>query len=493
VLSLLGALLLGALLLGAFLPGRALPARGAAVFAAAQDPMANVTVNPGAGLPPVPPGAIGLNTAVFDGDMTDSAIPGLLKTAGVSALRYPGGSYADIFDWSANTAAGGFDAPGTAFDANFIPMAQAAGAQPIVTVNYGTGTPDLAASWVQDANVTHNDGITYWEVGNEVYGNGFYGSQWEQDSHSSKSPDTYAANFLQFRSAMQAVDPDIKVCAVLTTPGFWPDGVVGPGDAMDWNHTVLSILGSHVDCVVVHYYPGGSDTASMLQDPSDISGIMSTLHTEISQYAGSSASSVQILVTETNSTINLDTRPGALFTADMYATWLENGAANIDYWDEHNGIGTPATADGQIDYNDQGIFSDGSSGSGVTEPAADTPFAPYYALEMLTKFVSAGDTPVTSSSDQPLVAAHAVKRADGGLDVLLINKDPANSYTVSLNYAGFTPSPAAPTVYTLANNATSITSTQRETAASQTIGPYSLTVIQLTPSSAAAAVPNPQP
>ena len=484
VLALLGATASGAILLGVLLPGRAAPTRQTAILAA-QDPTASVTVNAGAGLSPVPSGAIGLNTAVFDGGMTDPAIPGLLKAAGINALRYPGGSYADIFNWSANTAAGGFDAPNTAFDTNFIPLAQAISAQPIVTANYGTGTPDLAAAWVEDANVANHDGIKYWEVGNEVYGNGFYGTQWEQDNHSSKSPDTYAANFLQFRSAMQAVDPGIKVCAVLTTPGFWPDGVVGPGDAMDWNHTVLSILGSNVDCVVVHYYPGGADSASMLQDPSDIPGIMSTLRSEISQYAGSSASGVQVLVTETNSTIDLDTQPGALFTADTYATWLENGAVNVDYWDEHNGIGTPAAVDGQTDDNDQGMFSNGSSGSGVTEPPADTPFAPYYSLEMLTKFVSAGDSPVTSSSDQPLVAAHAVKRANGDLDVLLINKDPGNSYTVSLNYNGFAPSSAAPTVFTLANNATSITSAQQGTAASQTIGPYSLTVIQLTPSSTA--------
>jgi hypothetical protein len=493
VLGLLGFLLLSAFLPGAFLPGRALPLPGrarpahqAAALAVAQDPAASVTVNVGSSLPPVPSGAIGLNTAVYDGGMTDPAIPGLLKTAGVSALRYPGGSYADIFDWSADTATGGFVAPGTAFDANFIPMVQAAGAQPIVTVNYGTGTPDLAASWVQDANVANHDGIAYWEVGNEVFGNGFYGVQWEQDSHSSKSPDTYAGNFLQFRSAMRAVDPNIRVCAVLTTPGFWPDGVVGPGDTMDWNHTVLSILGSNVDCVIVHYYPGGSDTASMLQDPSGIPGVMSRLRSEISQFAGSSAASVEVIVTETNSTIDLDTQPGALFTADTYATWLENGAANIDYWDEHNGVGTPTTVDGQTDYNDQGIFSNGSSGSGVTEPAADTPFAPYYGLEMLTKFVSAGDTPVTSSSDQPLVAVHTVKRANGDLDVLLINKDPSNSYTVTLSYNGFTPSSAAPTVDTLANNATSITSAQQGTAVSQTIGPYSLTVVQLAPSSAVA-------
>jgi alpha-L-arabinofuranosidase len=31
--------------------------------------------------------------------MNDTAIPGLLKAAGIDALRYPGGSYSDIYNW----------------------------------------------------------------------------------------------------------------------------------------------------------------------------------------------------------------------------------------------------------------------------------------------------------------------------------------------------------------------------------------------------------
>jgi hypothetical protein len=254
----------------------ALPAAAsshAAAVTAALDVSSSVTVNATAGVGAIPSGAIGLNTAVYDQYMNDSTIPSLVKAAGIDAMRYPGGSYSDIYNWQTNVATGGYDAPNTDFD-QFMATDQAAGASPIVTVNYGTGTPALAAAWVQDANVTHNYGVGYWEVGNEVYGNGFYGSQWETDSHSSKSPDTYAANFLQFRSAMKAVDANVKVCAVLTTPGFWPDGVVGSGDTLDWNHTVLAAIGSNLDCVIVHYYPGGSSTAGMLTDPTDISGIV---------------------------------------------------------------------------------------------------------------------------------------------------------------------------------------------------------------------------
>ncbi len=50
-------------------------------------------------------------------------------------------------------------------------------------MNYGTGTPALAAAWVQQRQVTNGDNVKFWEVGNEVYGNGTYGANWEADSH----------------------------------------------------------------------------------------------------------------------------------------------------------------------------------------------------------------------------------------------------------------------------------------------------------------------
>src|SRR5579885_2320022 len=131
--------------------------------AAATTASTTVSVNATGGLGAIPSNAIGLNTAVYDGHMNDPAIPGLVKAAGITALRYPGGSYADIYNWQTNVAQGGYDAPNTSF-ADFMKTAQATGANPVITVNYGTGTDALAAAWVQNANVTNNYGITYWEV-----------------------------------------------------------------------------------------------------------------------------------------------------------------------------------------------------------------------------------------------------------------------------------------------------------------------------------------
>jgi Cellulose binding domain/Fibronectin type III domain len=473
---------------------------GAALLAAAQarpataaTSSASVTVNATAGLGTVPAHAIGLNTAVYDGDMNDSAIAPLLKAAGIDAMRYPGGSYSDIYNWQTNTATGGYDAPNTNFS-DFMTTANSAGAQPIITVNYGTGTPSLAAAWVTAAA---SDSVGYWEVGNEVYGNGTYGANWEADSHCETSlngpavtigsepsqtydcgPTQYAANVLSYESAMHAANANAKVCAILTTPGFWPDGVTNSEYPESWNQTVLTALGSQTQCVIVHYYPGGSTTAGMLTDPTDIAGIVSTLHSEITQYAGiSNAASVPILVTETNSTIDMDTQPGALFAADMYMTWLENGVTNVDWWNEHNGAGTVSTVDGATDYGDQGMFSNNSNSDGSTEPAVDTPFASYYGVEMLSKLAAPGYTMVNSTSSQSLLRVHAVRDTSGNLNLLIDNEDPSNSYAVSLTLNGFTAS-GTPTVYTLANNGTSITSASGS-ATSVTVAPYTLTVVHI--------------
>jgi hypothetical protein len=489
--------------LGAAVLGGALCAATGAVPASAATSTATVSVNGTSGLGTVPANAIGLNTAVYDSDMNDTAMPGLLESAGIDALRYPGGSYSDIYNWQTNVAQGGYDAPNTDF-ADFMATAQAASAKPIITVNYGTGTPALAASWVQDADVTNNYGITYWEVGNEVYGNGTYGANWETDDHCETSsgspvtigsepsqtydcgPGTYASNVLSYMTAMKAEDSNIHVCAVVTTPGFWPDGVTNATTSPEsWNQTVLTALGAKTDCLIVHYYPASGSTAasSMLSDTTDIPGIVSSLRSELTSYAGLSASAaaaVPIITTETNSSIDTDTTPGALFTADMYMTWLENGVVNVDWWDEHNGPGTntPATVDGAEDYGDYGMFSNGGNNSGVTEPAADTPFEPYYAVEMLTKLAAPGDEMVTSTSSNSLLRVHAVRRADGHLALLIDNEDPSNSYTVGLSYSNFTPS-GNPTVYTLAANGTSITSAAGSSTSSVTVAPYTLTVVDL--------------
>jgi cellulose binding protein with CBM2 domain/fibronectin type III domain protein len=473
-LSLPAALLLSA----ALITGAA--ARPAAAASASPAPV-KVTVNTAEGLGTLPATGFGLNSAVWDSQMNAPQTQDLLQQAGVQMLRYPGGSYGDIYNWQDNTAPGGYVAPGTGFD-SFMGTVKKIGAQPILIANYGTGTPQQAAGWVRYANVTQGYGVKYWEIGNEIYGNGYYGADWEADNHASKSPATYAQNVVQYASAMKAVDPSIKVGAVLTLPGNWPDSVVAAGDSADWNKTVLSDAGGAIDFVIVHWYPSPVGAASMLSEPAQVAGELAQLRQEIDQYAGPAGPGIQIAMTEVNSGVDTDTQPDALFGADTYLTALANGVFTVDWWDTHNGATAISTApDGATDYDDWGILSSGSCVGSTCEPPVNTPFPSYFALAMLSKTGQPGDTMVTAGTDSQLVSAHAVRNANGDLSVMLINKDPANSYQVSLDYAGFTPAAGAPTVYSYGDEASGITEAAQGTAASQVLPPYSIETVVLHP------------
>ena len=245
---------------------------------------------------------------------------------------------------------------------------------------------------------------------------------------------------VQYASAMKAVDPSIKVGAVLTLRGNWPDSVVAAGDSPDWNKTVLSDAGGAIDFVIVHWYPSPTDAASMLTEPAQVAGELAQLRQEIDQYAGPAGPDIQIAMTEVNSGVDTDTQPDALSGADTYLTALENGVFTVDWWETHNGPTAISTApDGATDYDDWGILSSGTCVGSTCEPPVNTPFPTYFALSMLSKTGQPGDTMVNAGTDNPLVAAHAVRNANGDLSVMLINKDPVNSYQVNLDYAGFTP------------------------------------------------------
>jgi hypothetical protein len=145
---------------------------------------------------------------------------------------------------------------------------------------------------------------------------------------------------------------------------------------------------------------------------------------------------------------------------------------------------------GHTDYGDFGLLSSATCNSGgVCEPALNTPFAPYYGLKMLNLFARSGDQFIRAGTDEPLVDAYAVRRPNGDLAVLLVNEDPDNTRTVTINYAGYTPAATAPQVHTFTNGAADISSAATGTATSQTLPPYSLTTLVLRPAAVPAGLP----
>ncbi|WP_256726028.1 hypothetical protein [Streptomyces sp. IMTB 2501] len=153
----------------------------------------------------------------------------------------------------------------------------------------------------------------------------------------------------------------------------------------------------------------------------------------------------------------------------------------------------PTSVNGEADYQDEGVLSSGSCHGGSCEPSRETPFPTYWGVRSLTALARPGDTMVKASSGNPSVAVHAVRADNGGLNVMLINKNPQNAAQVSLSYTGYTPAPGTVTTVSYAKGDTARTTATRGTATAQTLPPYSITTLRLKPSSATAGNGIPSP
>lgn len=129
------------------------------------------------------------------------------------------------------------------------------GSEAIITVNYGTGTPEEAAAWVKYANIDQKMGIRLWQIGNEPDG------AWEEGGPADARQ--YAAKFLAFSRAMKAVDPSILVFGPVLSTADFATNASGHLDGTTWTEEVLRIVGEaevkdgkrYLDGFDFHSYP----------------------------------------------------------------------------------------------------------------------------------------------------------------------------------------------------------------------------------------------
>lgn len=378
---------------------------------------AQVQVNLKTEVAVVPEAGYGVHMSVYDNNFTAAGLPEKLKAAGVTALRYPGGSYADAYHWKTHSATPGaslYINPNDTFDNFMTKDALPSGAQVVITVNYGSnaaGTggadPAEAAEWVRYANKEKGWNIRYWEIGNEIGGNGFFGPEWEEDLHAPKggerkgnpalSQAAYGRNALEFIRAMKAVDPAIKIGVGVDMPDKNP----GTG-----NEALLKEVKNKIDFVIVHWYPKASSTDLTVTD--DIKPQVAALREEIAKFAGPAQKDIPLAITETNGGGSGAAR--ALFATDTYLTWFEAGAFTVEWLEMH-----------------AGFLSDVPK-----EVPNDTPAEAYYGLQMASTAARPGDALVEAQSSSPMLTVHAVKRKDGGVALVLINKHPNQPYLVNV-------------------------------------------------------------
>jgi hypothetical protein len=440
--------------------------RSAAVFGllAALSPFSSgttLTVNATTTVRTVDERVFGVNTNIWDSYLNTPETIALLKAANVRFLRFPGGSLSDEYHWKTNTTLANTWTWASNTD-GFLNVAAQTGAKVVMTANYGTGTPAEAAEWVTYCNVTKSAGFKYWEIGNENYGS------WEADAQARKNdPLIYATRAKDYIAQMKAADSTIKVGIVVSSPNedyaTYTDhpvtnsrtGIVQNG----WNAVMLTnlkTLGVTPDFVALHRYdgaPNAENDAALLQKAQTWPDDIAKLRQQLTDYLGTAAASVEILVTENNSVYS---KPGkqttslvnALFLADSFCNVLKTEVNAVNWWGLRNGQDKTNNLAGALygwrAYGDYGILSTPSTFGSST--AYDT-YPTYYAFKILSLFARQGDRIVSVASDNSLLSAFGCIKADGTLRLLVINKSPTAIQSSAITLTGFTPAATA-TTYT---------------------------------------------
>ncbi|MDE3068779.1 MAG: alpha-L-arabinofuranosidase [Verrucomicrobiota bacterium] len=417
--------------------------------------LVRIQVNAGHVLRAVDPRWFGLNTAIWDSDFDTPQTVQLLREAGARLLRFPGGSLSDEYHWASDTTLGNTWRWATSFS-NFIHVATNVGAQAIITVNYGTGTPAEAAAWVRDANVTNHLGFQYWEIGNECYGS------WEADSNTQPhDPYTYAVRAADYIAQMKAADPAIRI-GVVAAPGQDSFANYTNHPATNsltgrvhygWTPVLLSTLknlGVTPDFLVNHRYPEYSTAngaacadsdALLLQSAPAWAGDAADLRNQINAYFGAGGSNMELFVTENNSDAGAQGRQStslvnALYYADSLGQLMQTEFKAFVWWDFRNGGDTQGSFDPTL----YGWRTNGDLGM---VGGATNCYPAFHAAELMQYFARPGDSVLEAASDESLLSAYAVRRADGALNLLVINKSGVTNVNAAVVITNFTPFPAA--------------------------------------------------
>jgi len=389
---------------------------------------------------------VGGNVALWyePGQLAGSELASQLANWKPGILRMPGGSWSDEFFWNGNGVRKGeeFDltkrkegrwqvdfsdyAPGfhlssvdgelSDFHGNVDVKAlhefiRKQGAETIVTVNAGTGTPEMAAEWVRWANKKQGYAVRYWEVGNELDG------EWELGHFGRDGKavdgDEYARRFLAFAKAMKAVDPEIKV-----------GGPACSSDELKFVETLIREAGETLDFVSFHTYPvlGGKRTdAQRFAQADDAAAAVKRIRGWVKQHHPQRLGQIEVGVTEWHKQV-METRDTVDLASGLWACLFvgalaESGADFANQWDFYSDVGVGG----------HGLFGVGGK---------PVPRAVYHALALWSGHMH-GEWLKVDGADESL-RVFATKGRDD-LAVMLVNTSRESAREVALDLGGKQP------------------------------------------------------
>ena len=408
-------------------------------------PATSVTVDLSSSGPAMTDKLLGMNMAVwYDLVSNRTGIVDAFQAAGITQVRWPGGSDSDLYHWATNSECDGgyFDTNDTF--SNFVnDMAVPANLDVALTANYGSnaacnggGEPSEASAWVTAALA---DGITvsHMTVGNEEYGS------WEYDLHSTPN------------------DPSIYAAAVVGTTGYYnaiktasPNTLVGVDVDADnsnggWDNTVLANAKGAYDFVEYHYYPETpgqeSDTFIVQQAAQELTTNINTLRSEMTKWG---TPDTPIYVGEIGGAY---TNPGkqswsitqGLYAGQVLGEMMNDGVSRLTWWigfGNCNGAsGNDSTSlYGWQDFGAYNVFSDGPSDTGCAGAGPIGTMSPTArAFQLFSQMAVTGQTVLsaTVAGDTTDVRAYAATNPNGTA-LLLFNDNETTSEQVLVTLSG---------------------------------------------------------
>jgi fibronectin type 3 domain-containing protein len=215
----------------------------------------------------------------------------------------------------------------------------------------------------------------------------------------------------------------------------------------------------------------------------------------LNDYLGNAATNVTLEATEngTGGDKQCVSLPGGLFYADTIGQILQTEFDSRLWWDFRNGASDLTDPDpafyGWRTNSDGSFLIDGGIVYGLG--GVGSAYPTYYVAKLMPHFAADGDTVVSATSDYPLLAVYSVKRTNGTLTLLVINKSSSSNLTAAINLSGYLPYTNA-TVYsygipqdTAAETGVGSPDIQTNTTSFQslslTFAPFSASVLVLSP------------
>jgi hypothetical protein len=412
--------------------------------------VSSVTVDLTSSGPAVTDKLLGMNMAVwYDLVTNQTGIVNAFQEAGITQVRWPGGSDSDLYHWSTNSECDGGYADGNDTFANFVnDMAGPANLDVALTANYGSnstcnggGEPSEAAAWATAA-LANGITVSHMTVGNEEYGS------WEYDLHSTPN------------------DPTIYAAAVVGSTGYYqsikaasPNTLVGVDVDADnttsgWDNTVLANAKGSYDFVEYHYYPETpgqeSDTFLVQQAPQQLTTNINTLRSELTKWG---TPDTPIYVGEIGGPYSNPGKQSWSITQGLYAgqvlgEMMNAGVSRLTWWigfGNCNGTnGNDSTSlYGWQDFGAYNVFSDGSEDAtcpgagpiGTMSPTAR-------AFQLFSQMAVNGQTVLTATvaGDPTDVRAYAATNPNGTA-LLLFNDNETTAEQVTVTLSGRSSSP----------------------------------------------------